>query len=979
MIDYENASDEELKRALAALEAGEPVQPVNAQTGQPLNPAQSQTAASIAAQGGYRPGSVPGGPAMPRAQMSPADKPPEGEFYIDPQGQVQQAPVSSSLGEAAPGFVNDALRSFSRGIPVAGSWMDELDAKSNAFLAPALEPGMKWLSERGVPTGYDPKYALAHIEDPNERYQAALMMQRQMDESFDEAQPGLSTGLKVGGTVAGLGAGVLGAGSTLVPISSRLAAGSGMLPQIGAGMAEGMVGGAIQGGGEGTSSDERIKNALMYGAGGGVLGGAAPVVMHGAGSGVKWAAGRLRDARAGSRPPVPATDPERLAAAIRSGIENADMPQGLRPPSSTDSADAAIREILAMREQAPPMAVPASAEDDAYARIVRAMTRQRQTPDEVVARVQDTGPFGMVADTGEAMRNLTRDAANRPSGAEDIIRQALEGRQRGVYDAMAGDYSVRPSSMRIMDAAESGMGLGGRKYHAEFDALDAAQKAAADPLYAQVRELGPTYSPRLQDLERRPSIKRAKARAYRLAAEEGRNPEALGLSEVEVPGAWDSEVPPTGIEGAERAATKGPAKAPSRGASLAKYIADNGGLTDTGGDLAAMDATRWHKGKAFQKPLIGKGGGADDWAVRAWEKGYFTGDQPPTQAELLSAIKRELSGKPIYAREADEAAAERFARREAAEEALYRGGYNDAPTPDDYVGRPEPQVETAWQTEPTAETWDYIKRGLDDELETYRDKTTGKLVLDGEGRNILRTLNELRGELVNLNPIYGEALDAYAGPASMKDALQMGRDALSEDAPDLTKRLADMSTSERDMYRLGALQALKDKLGNSDVTFDAARRAGLLKPNQLERFKELFPTRESFASYVRQMEREQTMFQTRSAALGNSSTAKQLLAAQDNDESGLSQAISAGVSAKTGGLPTVINFLKTWGGERKMSEPTAEALAQILTNMDQGALPVVQRRLTDAQAAQQVAEQIRLMSLTGGRQAVPTAMSQRDR
>ena len=111
------------------------------------------------------------------------------------------------------------------------------------------------------------------------------------------------------------------------------------------------------------------------------------------------------------------------------------------------------------------------------------------------------------------------------------------------------------------------------------------------------------------------------------------------------------------------------------------------------------------------------------------------------------------------------------------------------------------------------------------------------------------------------------------------------------------------------------------------MTNDAARLTGLLKPNQLERFRVLFPTRQSYGEFVNNLTREQRMFQTRSTAFGNSTTAKQLAHAGQEEPGMMEQIIGAGVSAKTGGLGSVIQAVRNWG-RPSMNEPTSETLAE---------------------------------------------------
>lgn len=89
---------------------------------------------------------------------------------------------------------------------------------------------------------------------------------------------------------------------------------------------------------------------------------------------------------------------------------------------------------------------------------------------------------------------------------------------------------------------------------------------------------------------------------------------------------------------------------------------------------------------------------------------------------------------------------------------------------------------------PTAQTWDYVKRGLDDVLETYRDKTTGRLRLDEAGKATLGTLNQLRDELTTLNPKYKVALAAGGEPIRLEEAFRSAPKLMSSATP---RRLFD--------------------------------------------------------------------------------------------------------------------------------------------------------------------------------------------
>lgn len=922
------------------------------------------------------PGAPPVGPGAGSPQQGPeqgAPPPPGGlpmqsppQSPSDPDRLDLQRLIQAGVGAIVPGYAavrdlqDGGARAFSTGVPVLGGWADEFSGAMNAALAPGVEPVLHALPQRlQHAIGYDPRYDLATPGATfGDRYRTAVAWDRQLNESARAAHPGAYGAGMAAGTLGGL---VLGAGA----LSGALPETAGLIPRMAVAGAEGAGLGAAQGAGD-ANENSRAMGALQGGAVGGAFGAAIPAAVTGLGALWRSSGGKAIDALRGLAIPVerPQIDAEALARGLTADAGAIDV------PAMAERVPRDLAEVLLQRNATPTQPVASSAVDDAYARIARALERQGQTPQEAVSRVQALGPQGMLADSGEAARDLLRNAANRPGKAGSIAKEALDLRQQGLREG--GQFVTRPSSSRILDDAANKMGLGDGTFHQELTALDDAMREAAKPFYDLVREYGPVSSPKLEALAQRPSVKEAMKRAYRIAREDGKDPEALGLVDVENMDQWASSAPDNAAAVQAAQKVRGPANAPTQGKSLAKFIADGGGVRDPGGEFAAMDAQLWNKGKAFQRRLIGEGGAAEDWAQRAWEQGYFPDlTEAPTEQQLREAIRAELAGKPRYARAPEEGAAQRYAAREAADEMVYRGGPNNAPSPEDYVGRPEPTSEPAYQMQPTLEAWDYVKQGLDDYLESFRSDITGRIKLDTETSRIKNTVQELRNELIRLSGgkdgVYKHALDAYAGPASAKTALLAGRNALKLDGEVIEQRFGDMTSPQQQMYRLGAYQALKDRLGNADVTYDAARTAGLLKPNQLERFREIFPTKRAFSDFVQTLENERTMFATRQAALGNSSTAKQLAHMADEDESSFVEgALQAGVNAKTGNVMGLVQALGRLGSPAKLREPTADALAQVLTDMSPDRFPVVVDRLTAAQKRQAVLDALRRSTATAG-------------
>lgn len=115
---------------------------------------------------------------------------------------------------------------------------------------------------------------------------------------------------------------------------------------------------------------------------------------------------------------------------------------------------------------------------------------------------------------------------------------------------------------------------------------------------------------------------------------------------------------------------------------------------------------------------------------------------------------------------------------------------------------------------PSMQTLDYIKRGLDDVLEGYRDGTTGKLRLDEGGRAILGTLNEYRDTIAPAGSAYRAALDAGGEPLRQEEAFRLApklfNAAVSENA--FARRFGGFTEAQREAFKGGFLNDVYEKL-----------------------------------------------------------------------------------------------------------------------------------------------------------------------
>jgi hypothetical protein len=177
---------------------------------------------------------------------------------------------------------------------------------------------------------------------------------------------------------------------------------------------------------------------------------------------------------------------------------------------------------------------------------------------------------------------------------------------------------------------------------------------------------------------------------------------------------------------------------------------------------------------------------------------------------------------------------------------------------------------------PNLRTLDAIKRGLDDTLEQYRDKMTGRLVLDERGRAIEGVRKSLVSELDRLTGgaegPYAQARASWAGPSQSMDAIARGNQFGSTDPRVLAEMVAKMSPSDQGFFRIGVADKVREIVSRVQDGADATRR---LFGNDRVRaqLRAVFPDEASFAAFQKDMEREALFAKTRNQVTGNSRTA----------------------------------------------------------------------------------------------------------
>jgi hypothetical protein len=249
------------------------------------------------------------------------------------------------------------------------------------------------------------------------------------------------------------------------------------------------------------------------------------------------------------------------------------------------------------------------------------------------------------------------------------------------------------------------------------------------------------------------------------------------------------------------------------------------------------------------------------------------------------------------------------------------------------------------KTAASMQTLDYVKRGLDDVLETFRDKTTGKLRLDEGGRAIDATRRNFVSAVDALNPKYAEARKAWGGPTQTMEAARLGRQYANGDAEVTLKRFGDLSEGDKTAFRLGVARELAGKVENTRDGHNAVNKIFGSK-GQRSRLQALFPDAQSFAAFEKAMAEELRMADTRRIVTGGSATKR--IEAEQDDAGALSR---AALDYAGGGVKGVLFGLanRAVSKARGINEASADELSKMLFSTDRS---VQQRALAEVRLRQ---------------------------
>jgi len=226
---------------------------------------------------------------------------------------------------------------------------------------------------------------------------------------------------------------------------------------------------------------------------------------------------------------------------------------------------------------------------------------------------------------------------------------------------------------------------------------------------------------------------------------------------------------------------------------------------------------------------------------------------------------------------------------------------------------------TVDMSRPTVETLDNIKRGLDALI--FAQIKEGKL--SELGKIYKKKKNEFLSELDTAVPDFGKARAAFAGEAELLDATKLGQDFYKQTSSEANRTFAKLSASEQEAYKVGALDAVKEKIISAKDTADIRKRI-FGSPSERSRVSSLFPDDATFKQFEKDMMTESMMRKTQEKILGNSATFERQIAGQalEAEPSFIGQLIEQGP------LRGTLGYLKAQG--QGVAGQTAEELGPML-------------------------------------------------
>lgn len=158
---------------------------------------------------------------------------------------------------------------------------------------------------------------------------------------------------------------------------------------------------------------------------------------------------------------------------------------------------------------------------------------------------------------------------------------------------------------------------------------------------------------------------------------------------------------------------------------------------------------------------------------------------------------------------------------------------------------------------PTMRTLAVAKEGLDAQI---AEAVHPNGMPTKEGYALRKLRDYYVSELRRVNPAYGEAIDAWSGHSASLDALNMGKVHFNrpESDEELQTEFAKLSDTDKELYKLGAVESKVDTLNKVSHGGNAAKAVNA-NPKDVNRFNMLFDSHEDATKFLQSVDYQRLM------------------------------------------------------------------------------------------------------------------------
>jgi len=258
----------------------------------------------------------------------------------------------------------------------------------------------------------------------------------------------------------------------------------------------------------------------------------------------------------------------------------------------------------------------------------------------------------------------------------------------------------------------------------------------------------------------------------------------------------------------------------------------------------------------------------------------------------------------------------------------------------------------------------YIKMGLDEVMGLGKRGQSKTSI----GRGVERGLKGARAEFIdiidNASPkilneagdevsAYKVARNKFAGDARLREAIDDGESFFKMKPDELEAKVAKMSTSEKEAFRIGVAQAVRNSVDNTADMADAGRKIfGNKKQRKL--LRAAFPDDATFEAFEKRMLARTEQVKTRARTAPNAGSQTAL---RQQDVANLSQSADAVSSMLMGNpIPAAQSIFSRVTDRATTSGKVGQALSRDLFSTD----PMQQRAFLDRLMERRIKEQARM-------------------